>query len=534
MIRSLLVAVLLILSDVGLQGSELCDSLIRVAIGMSEKQNYAQSIEVLTKAYRIAKKEKSPEKIYGVLTNIGINQAELLNYDAAMKNFMTAYKIASEKLDKRKQLSTLNNIAGLYMIDNKYEKSKEYYLRIFRQIKNTDDSLFIGGCAINIVSISLLTHNYNEASQYLDIARRMVKGHLREEMKVKSKTIEYFLHTGKPQQAYEVAVTAMAQASKMGNTSAAYEVAVDYIKACLKTNKLNEAESACRKLLSQQQSMRNKEELFSLLSDICKGLGQWQDALRFKDSTMVAKESLWNFDTKRYFEGSRIHFALMQREKEIEKYEMRQQTNVVIAILSLIIVAALIWALINLTAKNRQKQKILELERDREKSDRKILQNQLEEEQRIFNHEIEMKGRELVSNALAIANRNDKIQDVITALSESEEVRKAQDQQVNRCLKELQQTLDTNRDWKQFSTYFEQVNSDFINALHQKHPNLTANEIRFLSLVFINLSTKEIALLLSITPEYCKKRKLQIARKMEIESTKLLYGYLNNLNMPTV
>ncbi len=166
----LLTIVVLLLATPCLWCSESCDSLIRKAVEFSDKQNYAQSMATLLKARQIAEKEKSAEAMFWILTNIGINHAELLNYDGAMQNFMEAYKIASEKLDRRKQLSILNNIAGLYMIDKKYEKSKEYYLNIFRQIKDSGDSLFIGGCAINIATTSMLLHDYDEAFTYFKIA----------------------------------------------------------------------------------------------------------------------------------------------------------------------------------------------------------------------------------------------------------------------------------------------------------------------------------------------------------------------------
>lgn len=89
--------------------------------------------------------------------------------------------------------------------------------------------------------------------------------------------------------------------------------------------------------------------------------------------------------------------------------------------------------------------------------------------------------------------------------------------------------LDNNEEWEHFSTYFEQRNETFINALKEQCPELSAQEIRFLSLIYLNLSTKEIALLLNITPEYCKKKKQLIAKKMGLENSKALYSFLSHL-----
>lgn len=137
-----------------------------------------------------------------------------------------------------------------------------------------------------------------------------------------------------------------------------------------------------------------------------------------------------------------------------------------------------------------------------------------------------MKGRELISNALIVANRNELISEILESLNSSETIRKSKDAKLREAIRKLQKQIGENEGWRHFTTYFEQVNDTFINALIAKHPDLTANEIRFLSLVYINLSTKDISSLLNITPEYCKKKKQQIARKLGLESTKSLYAYL--------
>ena len=80
-----------------------------------------------------------------------------------------------------------------------------------------------------------------------------------------------------------------------------------------------------------------------------------------------------------------------------------------------------------------------------------------------------------------------------------------------------------------FTTYFEQSNAQFIETLKARHPDLSPSDIRFLSLLYINLSSKEIALLLNITPEYCKKKRQRMARKLGLTDSRELYKYLTGL-----
>lgn len=111
-----------------------------------------------------------------------------------------------------------------------------------------------------------------------------------------------------------------------------------------------------------------------------------------------------------------------------------------------------------------------------------------------------------MSKAMFMANRNDLIYKIIDTISQTESIKKSNNSALKESIKQLQQMLDNNEEWEHFSTYFEQRNETFINALKEQCPELSAQEIRFLSLIYLNLSTKEIALLLNITPEYCKKR----------------------------
>lgn len=148
-----------------------------------------------------------------------------------------------------------------------------------------------------------------------------------------------------------------------------------------------------------------------------------------------------------------------------------------------------------------------------------------------LNHELELKNRELMSKALFIANKNDLIETIINQLSKSKLAEN--DKKLREKISELKIQLNDHEEWNSFNSYFEQINQGFLNKIREKYPNLTAHEIRFLSLVYLNLNTKEMSSLLNITPEYCKKKKLTIAQKMGLESATMLYQYLAEFNQDT-
>lgn len=63
----------------------------------------------------------------------------------------------------------------------------------------------------------------------------------------------------------------------------------------------------------------------------------------------------------------------------------------------------------------------------------------------------------------------------------------------------------------------ENSNQRFQRQLKFRHPQLTSYDMRLCTYLKSNLSTKEIATLLNITPDSVKKAKHRLRRKMNME-----------------
>jgi DNA-binding CsgD family transcriptional regulator len=236
------------------------------------------------------------------------------------------------------------------------------------------------------------------------------------------------------------------------------------------------------------------------------------------------------------FSNANIKIELLKKRNELEQYRLRTRTSYIVLGLGILASFILVWALINQIIKNRQEKEISQLNIEREKQQHQLLEKQLEEqrtqallEEERYKHEIELRDKELMSKAMIVANRNDIVTNIVEELSKSQYFKETNNTVLKQTVSQLQRAIDNNEAWQDFSTYFEQRNDAFIAALREKHPELKANDIRFLSLIYINLSTKEIATLLNITPEYCKKKRQQLAKKMGFENTKALFTYLSTL-----
>ncbi len=283
--------------------------------------------------------------------------------------------------------------------------------------------------------------------------------------------------------------------------------------------------------------------VFEHLCDVYQQSNQLHAALQMKDSLFSAQDSLNQMKNGRLFEANRVKFEIRNYQKQLsdnqQKLAAERSFFYTLISIAVLVIALITWALRNSYIKNKQRkiihkrsEEIMELELEKEKSDKLLLENRLKKketlallEQEKLKNEIESKNRKLTVKALHLSSNNQFIETIMQSLSEMTEASRNVD--IKNLEKQLKLHLKSGSEWDEFFTHFEEVNQGFISSLREKHPDLTSNDIRFLSYVFMNLTTKEIASLFNITPEACRKRKERISKKMNLIDNTDLYSYLS-------
>lgn len=510
--------------------------LMRQAVDAAVQHDYRRSSALLFRARSEAEKSADYEQLFWVYTNLGINQAELLNYADALQHFSKAYQIAVDHLDNRKVLSIRNNIAGLYMMNHENAKALAEYMGIYNDVKGKKDSVFIGGCALNIATLQLSEGKYAKALPYIVEAERMLGHNIENKATLTELRVDYLLGIHQPSIAYNLVQQVLV---KYNTLAPLPEMQLLHARTAQAIGRVDEAVVAGQGVLrARNVNLSMKREVFTLLSALYTQQGNYPKALACKDSVVWATDSLASVTGQKLFEARQIQFDIWQKQQEIDNYQSRHRLELALTLTAIVACCILVWALWVQKRNNRQQHRLSALELEREQERREALQARLtaeqvamEAEQAASHRTIEQRSRELMSKALQAANRSDALRELLHALDDNVVLHQVDDPVLKRTIANLRHQLDSSVEWKDFTTYFEQANAAFIQSLKRNHPTLTANEIRYLSLVYINLSPKEIALLLNITPESCKKKKQQVARKMGLTDPKMLYDYLiNDLN----
>lgn len=507
--------------------SDKARQLVRQAANAAVHKDYRQSSALLFKARSEAEAAADYDQLFWVYTNLGINQAELLNYADALQHFTKAYQIATKHLDERRVLSIRNNIAGLYMMNHEQNKALAEYTKIYADIKGSTDSVFTGGCALNIATLLTDKHQYAQARPYMEQAELLLGRYAENRAALVTLRTDYLLGTGNTEGAYRLVADAQTKYPALQHNA---DILYLRARTALMRALADEAVAQGRLALAQPGiDLSMKRAIFELLSQAYSMQQCYEQALACKDSVVAVSDALSNLTGQKLYEARQIQFDIWQKQQEIDNYKKRHALEMALLVVVLIASGALVWALVVKTKNARQQRKLAHMELEHEQVQREALQQKLaneQAEQEQSRRTIEQRSRELMSKAMQAANRNDSLHELLHTLETDSGLDLDKRPELKRTLAALRHQLDSTVEWKDFTTYFEQTNGQFLQQLKHLHPTLTANELRYLSLVYINLSSKEIALLLNITPEYCKKKKQQVARKMGLTDPRTLYAYL--------
>jgi tetratricopeptide (TPR) repeat protein/DNA-binding CsgD family transcriptional regulator len=81
-----------------------------------------------------------------------------------------------------------------------------------------------------------------------------------------------------------------------------------------------------------------------------------------------------------------------------------------------------------------------------------------------------------------------------------------------------QTTILTDSEWDYFRAIFDKVHKGFLIRLKQKLPDLTPAEIRFLTLTKLQLSNKEMASMLGVSPQSMRVTKHRMVKKLNLNA----------------
>ena len=237
-----------------------------------------------------------------------------------------------------------------------------------------------------------------------------------------------------------------------------------------------------------------------LIAEICRETRDYDGALGYKDSIILFNDSLLRQKGSNLLSISQARLEIQQAQYDLTAKRARFNIIIIISVIILVVIAVLTVTII------------------------KVRQTRIKYEEALMKKELSFRKNELMAKTLYISGRDQLLENLFESLHASGYEGVIPPAMMSK----LKNHLTTTKDWDEFTKLFEQTNNGILKELKKKHPLLNANDMRFLILVSMNLSNKEIAGLLNITPDACRKRKERVSRKMGITSD-LLYDYISKI-----
>lgn len=437
-------------------------------------------------------------------------------YKEGFEATIEAIKIAEKIGDEDNKAIITGTLSSLYHYTGNRQKSIALKKESLEHYKKINDKRLIALALNDIGNSNYVIENYDVAIKYLEESLPISK-----EMKLHSLTGITLFNIGKTyirKGAIKKGIAYLEESIHYSKNISHHPLSESWALkklADVYTEELKQPERAIPMLdraIILADSVGNKDDLYQSYRDRSQAyaaLGLHKKALEDHISYKSINDTVYNIEKSKEIERLKTEFETKEKEQQItfqkNEIDLLEQKAKVNNLQKILLVGGLLLSLVLFGFGFygfRQKLK-------RNKAEKEKLDN-----------ELAFKKKELTTYTLNLARKNQ----VLEGLKEkAKELKKQQSQDgYQHLIRTIDFDLQDDNNWENFSNYFQQVHKDFNYKIKKQFPAISASELRFLSLVKMNLSSKEIASILNISNEGIKKARYRVRKKLGLNASESL------------
>ena len=250
----------------------------------------------------------------------------------------------------------------------------------------------------------------------------------------------------------------------------------------------------------------------------------FKSALALEEEKAIVSDSLFSWDKQKIQHSLEVQFDVSEKERLLKlsqrENEIAKLTQYLLwAIIGFVIVIA--TGIIIFLRRNIERNKLL-LQTKESLFKAIEVQKQLREKQ--MQNEIEFKESKLTAMTAQMLQKNELMQELKNKLEEDKNISK--DSPISKIINKGQ---NQDRDWNDFNTHFESINKNFYTRLKQSYPDISPNDLKICALIKLNLSIKEMASILNISPDSVKTARYRLRKKLQMNTEDNLTDFILNL-----
>jgi DNA-binding CsgD family transcriptional regulator len=144
--------------------------------------------------------------------------------------------------------------------------------------------------------------------------------------------------------------------------------------------------------------------------------------------------------------------------------------------------------------------------------------------------EIELKSKELSTHVLHIIQKNQVLETLKAQLEELvKDDKRDQKKQLKQLITQINQDFNNDNYWNDFSNVFEQIHKSFFEKLNQQFPNLTATDLKLVSLLKMNMNSTDMASMLAISQDSLRIARYRLRKKLNLGQGDNLIAFLQSI-----
>lgn len=289
------------------------------------------------------------------------------------------------------------------------------------------------------------------------------------------------------------------------------------------TNNSAQAEFYFRKAKVLANSLSDKIfeiKVIEALIILKKKQSAFLEVSQLQDEELKIKDNYYSLEREQIAKNLEVQFEVAEKDRKLqliskEKEVSRLTNSLLICLVAfLLIVFSVLYFFLK---RNNQRDKQLLKTKEELFS---VLEEQKRLKENQFENDIEHKESQLSAITLQILQKNELLDEIKIILQKKE------DSSGKSLTKIINTHFALDNNWNDFDKYFKSVNKNFYTKLKQKYPDISTNDLKICALIKLNLSIKEMASILNISPDSVKTGRYRLRKKLQLTTEENLTEFI--------
>ncbi|MBD1395333.1 tetratricopeptide repeat protein [Mucilaginibacter sp. ZB1P21] len=460
------------------------------------------------------------------------------HFAQALDFYQHADKLFDKTQNKNLIAANLSELGTLYYYNKQPNLSLSLYNRALGLYKQTNNLKGQAGILGDIGHFYEKSHQYDSAFYY---QRQALKNYSNlnsngGSAKIYENLGSIYEDLAKYDSAYSCFNRSLQLYRADGNETGTIEVINNLGDILRKTGRYKESVMLSRRALKLAEQSGNTYEMAAVTKDLGKEyelMGRLDSAFHFVELSRKYSLEIYSKESVNQTAVLQVLYDINKKSDEINRLNNIRKINLIIT--AAVVVVVLLLSALGLVVFSRQRLKIKEqhAQARQKEAQHELVQLELKNrrlEEEGLKQQLDLKGRELSAYTLNLIRNNQLLDSLRSTLQAMvKEDKRDQKKQMQQIILQINESFNHDQPWKEFTAAFEQVHQSFFDNLKKQSSDLTSADIRLITLLKINLDSKDMAALLGISMDSLRVSRYRLRKKLNLTQGDNLTAFIQAL-----